>query len=127
MYKCLSMSFVCVCVEHAFRVSENKWSNHLFLFLFLSFVPLFHKLLIGPYRSLSKSSFFGKQVTQSCPTLCDPMDCSLSGSSSMGFSRRKCWSGLPFPSPGDLPDPEIEPESPALQADALPSKPPGKP
>ena len=46
---------------------------------------------------------------------------------SMGFSRQECWSGLPFPSPGDLPDPGIEPESPALQADALPSEPPGKP
>ena len=42
----------------------------------------------------------------------------------MGFSRQECWSGLPFSSPGDLPNPEIEPGSPALQADALPSKPP---
>ena len=40
---------------------------------------------------------------------------------SMGFSRQEYWSGLPFPSPGDLPDPESEPGSPALQADALPS------
>ena len=46
---------------------------------------------------------------------------------SMGFSRQEYWSGLPFPSTGDLPDPGIEPGSPALQADALPSKPPGKP
>ena len=45
---------------------------------------------------------------------------------SMGFSRQECWSGLPFPSPGDLLDPEIEPWSPSLQADALPSEPPGK-
>ena len=45
---------------------------------------------------------------------------------SMGFSRQECWSGLPFPSPGDLPDPGIKPGSPALQADALPSEPPGK-
>ena len=45
---------------------------------------------------------------------------------SMGFSRKEYWSGLPFPSPGDLPDPEIEPRSPALQADSLPSEPPGK-
>ena len=44
---------------------------------------------------------------------------------SMGFSRQEYWSGLPFPSPGDLPDPGIEPRSPALQADALPSEPPG--
>ena len=44
----------------------------------------------------------------------------------LGFSRQKYWSGLPFPSPGDLPDPGIKPRSPALQADALPSEPPGK-
>ena len=42
---------------------------------------------------------------------------------SMGFSRQECWSGLPFPSPGDLPNPGIEPGSPILQADALPSEP----
>ena len=41
---------------------------------------------------------------------------------SMGFSRQECWSGVPFPSPGDLPNPEIEPGSPALQVDALPSE-----
>ena len=46
---------------------------------------------------------------------------------SMGFSRQEYWSVLPFPSPGDLPNPGIEPGSPALQADALPSEPPGKP
>ena len=45
----------------------------------------------------------------------------------MGFSRQECWSGLPFPSPGDLPDPGIEPGSLTLRADALPSEPPGKP
>ena len=45
---------------------------------------------------------------------------------SMGFSKQKCWSGLPFPSPGDLPNPGIEPRSPALQADTLPSEPPYK-
>ena len=45
---------------------------------------------------------------------------------SMGFSRLEYWSGLPFPSPGDLPNPGIEPWSPALHADALSSEPPGK-
>ena len=45
----------------------------------------------------------------------------------MGFSRQEYWSGLPFPSPGDLPDPGIEPGSTAFQADALTSEPPGKP
>jgi len=45
---------------------------------------------------------------------------------SMGFPGQEYWSGLPFPSPGDLPDPGIEPRSPTLQADALLSEPPGK-
>ena len=46
---------------------------------------------------------------------------------SMGFSRQEYWRGLPFPSPGDLPNPGIEAWSPALEADALPPEPPGKP
>ena len=46
---------------------------------------------------------------------------------SMGFSRQEYWSGLLFPSLGDLPDPGIELRSPTLQADSLPSEPPGKP
>ena len=45
---------------------------------------------------------------------------------SMGFSRQEYWSGLPFPSARDLPNPGIEPRSPTLQADALTSEPPGK-
>ena len=63
------------------------------------------------------------EVTQSCPTLCEAHQAPLS----MGFSRQEYWSGLPFPSPGDLPNPGVEPRSPALQADALSSEPPGKP
>ena len=46
---------------------------------------------------------------------------------SMGFSRQEYWNRFPFPSSGDLPNPRIEPRSPALQTDALPSEPPGKP
>ena len=57
---------------------------------------------------------------------CDPMDCSPPGSSVRGFSRQEYWSGLPFPSPGDLPKPWIEHSSPTLQADSLPTEPPGK-
>ena len=67
-------------------------------------------------------------VTQSCPTLWDPMKCSPPGfSGSWGFSRQEYWNGLPFPPPEDLPNPGIKPRSPVLQADSLPSKPPGKP
>ena len=58
--------------------------------------------------------------------LVTPWTVAYQAPSSMGFSRQKCWSGLPFPSPGDLPNPGIEPGFPALQTDALPSEPPGK-
>ena len=56
-----------------------------------------------------------------------PWTVAYQGSPSMEFSRQEYWSGLPFPSPGDLPNPGIEPRSPALEADALTSEPPGKP
>ena len=64
------------------------------------------------------------EVTQSSPTLCDPTDCSLPGSSVHGIFQAGYWSGLPFPSPGDLPDPGIEPRSPTLWADTLPPETP---
>ena len=56
-----------------------------------------------------------------------PWTIAYQASPSMGFSRQEYWSGLPFPFPGDLADPGIEPGSPALEADALTSEPPGKP
>ena len=65
------------------------------------------------------------EVAQSCPTLCDPWTVAHQALLSMGFSRQKYWSELPFPSPGDLPNPGIEPRSPALEADTLTSEPPG--
>ena len=72
--------------------------------------------LLISYKKLSK-------ITQSCLTLCSPWTIAYQAPLSMEYSRQEYWSGLPFPSPGDLPDPGIEPRSPALQADALP---PGK-
>ena len=66
-------------------------------------------------------------VTQSCLTLCDPMDCAYEAPLSMEFSRQEYWSGLPFPSPGDLLNPGIEHRSPALQADSLLTELQGKP
>ena len=59
------------------------------------------------------------EVAQSCPTLSDPMDCSLPGSSVHGILQARVLEWLPFPSLGDLPDPRIQPGSPALQADTL--------
>ena len=67
------------------------------------------------------------EVAQSCLTLCDPMDCSLPGSSLHGILQARVLEWVAFPSPGTLPNPGIEPRSPALQADALTSEPPGKP
>ena len=58
-------------------------------------------------------------VTQSCLTLVTPWTVARQAPLSLGFSRQEYWSGLPFPSPGDLPNPGIEPRSPALQADPL--------
>ena len=60
---------------------------------------------------------------QSCPTLKTPWSVVCQAPLSMGFSRQEYWSGLPFPSPGDLPGPGMEPGSPALLVDSLPSKP----
>ena len=65
------------------------------------------------------------EVTQFCLTLCDPWTVVGQAPLSMGFSREEYWSGLPFASPEDLPEPGIEPRSPTLQADSLPSEPPG--
>ena len=65
-------------------------------------------------------------VARTCPTLCNPWTVTHQAPPSMEFFRQEDWSGLPFPSPGDRPDPGIEPRSPALGADALTSEPPGK-
>ena len=67
---------------------------------------------------------------QSCSTLCDPMTVAPQAPRSTGFSRQEYWSGLPFPPPGDLPDPGIEPVSPggpALARRFSTAEPPGKP
>ena len=58
-------------------------------------------------------------VVQSCQTLCDPRDCNPPGCPVHGILQQGCWNGLSFLSPGDLPNPGIEPRSPALQADFL--------
>ena len=67
------------------------------------------------------------EVTQSCPILCNPMDCRLSGFSIHGIFQARVLEWIAISFSRDLPDPGIEPGSPALQADALPSELPGKP
>ena len=92
----------------------------------------------GDIGGTSMYEFYNKEQiaqsasnAQSCLTVCDPMDCSPPGSSVHGvFSRQEYWSGLPFPSPRDLPDPGIRPVSPAYLTLAdrfFTSEPLGKP
>ena len=84
---------------------------------------LFH----GMWDLSSWKNEWMKIVTQSCPTLCDPMDCSPPGSSVHGILQARMLGGFPYPSPRDLPGPGIEPRSPALWAGSLPCEPQGKP
>ena len=65
-------------------------------------------------------------VAKSRGTLCDSMDCGPPGSSVHGILQAEYWSGLPFPSPGDPPDPGIEPSAPALEGGFSTTEPPGK-
>ena len=74
-------------------------------------------MVLLPTESESES-----EVAQSCPLFVTPWTVAYQAPPSVGFSRQEYWSGLPFPSLGDLPNPGIEPRSPALQEDALPSE-----
>ena len=80
---------------------------------------------VGMFVNMVDESESESEVAQSCPTLCDPWSVAHQAPLSMGFSRQEYWSGLPFPSPGDLPDPGIKPSSLILQADTLTSAPQG--
>ena len=93
-------------------------------FMFTAVIIYDSQDMEAKYMSISR--WMGKadvrvKVTRSCLTLCDPTE------ESMEFSRPEYWSGYPFPSPGDLPNPGIEPGSPALQEDSLPAELPRKP
>ena len=68
----------------------------------------------------------GSEVTSRVRLFATPWTVAYQAPPSVGFSRQECWSGLLFPSPGDLPNPGIEAGPPGLQADALPSEPPRK-
>ena len=103
----------------------------------------FYEWLVSNYKYLWELNYLNWQLVQWTKILWKPyhMFISLScvwvfatpwtaahqGSLSMGFSRQEYWSGLPFPSPGDPPNPRMEPGSPVLQVDSLPPEPPGKP
>ena len=76
---------------------------------------------LTPYTKVKVKSFNRVRL------FATPWTVAYQASPSVGFSRQGYWSGLPFPSPGDLPDPGIKPRSPALRADAVLSEPLGKP
>ena len=78
-------------------------------------------------QSIYVCVYGGGLVSKSCPTLVTPWTEEPDRLQSMGFPRQEYWSGLIFPSPGDLPYPGIEPRSPTLQADSLLSEPRWKP
>ena len=98
-----------VSVQLHFRVS----TIHYILFMYL--IPIANIIVKVKVKSLSHVRLFAT-----------PWTVAYNAPPSIGFSRQEYWSGLPFPSPEDLPNLGIEPGSPALQADALPSEPPGK-
>ena len=99
----------------------------------LSRVQLFATLWTVACQSLSRVRLSVTPWTEACQSLSrvqlfvTPWTVAWQSPLSIRFSRQGYWSGLPFPFPGDLPDPGIEPGSPALQADSLPPEPPGKP
>ena len=103
----------------------GEWLAHLTLFPailslpILSFLPTASDLLLhlsGKVKSLSRVRLFAT-----------PWTVAYQAPLSMRFFRQEFWSGLPFPSPWDLPNPGIKPRSPTLQADTLPCEAPGKP
>ena len=103
--------------------SSVKVHLNLFQLRYIDKVSLAWKPIIGSIIWI----FGGGLVAKSCPTLVTPWTVAHQAPLSKGFPRQEYWSELPFPSPGDLPNPGIEPRSPALQADSLPTELPGKP
>ena len=93
----------------------------------------FLKMVPGVRKSTNKRVCLRKikictgLVAQSCPIVVAPWTVAHQASPPLGFSRQEYWSGLPLPSPGDLPDPGIDPGSPALWINPLLSEPPGNP
>ena len=80
---------------------------------------LYSIVLVLPYNNVNQLCKPAK-LLQACPTLRDPMDCSLPCSYVHEISRQEYWRGLQCPPPRDLPDPVMEPMAPAFQADSLP-------
>ena len=105
-----------------FLFSPKKTQSRIFLK-----IQTLHTQRKIPLTISQRSMIDNMLVTQSCPTFCDPINCSPLGSSVHGFSRQEYWSGLPFPLPGHLPDRGIEPVSPVLAGTFLITEQPEKP
>ena len=117
------------------------WYRHFCFFWFISGLHLFYSLTFKIFHSTTSFNLppSGEEKPWSphlkvkvkslswVPLFVTPWTVAYQGPPSMGFSRQVYWSGVPLPSPGDLPDPGIEPGSPALQADALPLSHQGSP
>ena len=97
-------------------------SNIIDSLISLSFLIVEKFLGLCKILSSSSSSSRRSEVAKLCPTLATPWTVACQAPLSVGFSRQEYWSGLLFPSPGDLPNLGIEPRSPALQADSLPTE-----
>ena len=113
---------------HVTPVLDIHWENICFLFFRLHSYTDYASLICivcgKPSHSYKYDSF---DYIKGCKNWTwTPWTVAYQAPPSMGFSRQEYWSGLPFPSPGDLPDPGIKPWSPAFQADTLTSEPPGK-
>ena len=106
--KCLLISWLEVTIHSDFRAQEEGICHYFHLF----------PLCGGGGDGL---------VAKLCPTLAIPWTIACQAPLSMGFSSQEYWSGLPCPPQGNLPNPGMEPRSPTLQEDSLPSKPPRKP
>ena len=117
---------------HSLCLDSGQKQGALCRSLTRAWTPLLRAPPLGPTSlTPSHNMNLGKKVkvsvTQSCLTLCDPMDCRPPGSSVHGILQARILEWVPFPSPGDLLKPGVKHGSPTLQADSLPTEPPGEP
>ena len=105
---------------------QNLFSSYSFPSWFIKGLSMAPCATVGPVHH-SLHLVVAVLVAKLCLTLVTPWTVAWQSPLSMGFPRKEYWSGLPFLSPGHLPDPGIEPGSPTLQVDSLPAEPLGKP
>ena len=124
---CCSMSTSNCCFLTCIQITQEAvkvvWCSHLFK-NFPQFVVIHTVKGFGVINKAERKKVNSLSHVQLFAT---PWTIAYRAPPSMEFSRQEYWSGLPFPSPEDLLDPRVKPGSPALQADALPPEPPGKP